>query len=673
MTPVNASGSVLRSLADDEVAFARHVYGDGTSSGGEMTGTVRFADGSPVPFAYVLAFDADGRMRSGAVTSSNGAYTIFELPTGDYWVVARPLTTDPYIMSSTPYRANPLRNLDFPPTSYGGSVASLVPVSEGSLTAEIHLVPSRAGSQPDLYEPNDARETASPLTLGVSRIATTHTSFDRDWYWFQTMASTCYVVATWFHGASTAPTVMEDDFWSRTWLTVYDGASVVAQNESRDEFQSDPRNWLTICEAGSGRRLDIEVAQRRTVGGAGYFYAVYVTPVAGGSARTPSIEWVYPTSGWSHRNRFVWIAGEDFMPGAKVEIRPPASGWVTASQVVTTGCDGTYRCIGIKALLPPGSSGTADLRVTNPNGRSVTKPAAFTYLANGPGPFDDRTVQAFGARFGQGKAVCIGDYNGDGSDDIFKTRNGSLPHQLFRSNGDGTFADVAASAGLQLSSSTFGQSCSFIDVDDDGDLDLYVTAVAYVLPNGASNALYLNQLSDGGGARFVLGTPPGLTGSPARYKSDAAWADFDRDGRVDVVLAYDSYAGSAPHDDALQYFRQGANGSFADITGSAGLAGYVASVTSLTSTDFNGDGCDDLLSLTYAGVANRLYRGDCRGHFTDMTAASHIADTAAWCSGSAVADFNSDGKPDILWDVQRGHRRRAATTLAEQRERLVHR
>jgi hypothetical protein len=243
-----------------------------------------------------------------------------------------------------------------------------------------------------------------------------------------------------------------------------------------------------------------------------------VQAIAGGATRIPTIDGLYPGSGWSHRNRFVWIDGSDFMPGATVDVRLPNAAWVTASQVFVTGCDSTYRCSSIKASFPTATAGFADVRVTNPNGVSTTKLHAFEYLAIPFGPLDDWTPQVFGTRYGQGKAVCVGDYDGDGIDDILKTRNGSLPYQLFR-GGNGTFTDVAASAGLHAYSSVFGSSCSWVDVDDDGDLDAYITNVAYSLPAGSANELYRNHVSDGGTATFTLDTPAGC---PVRRRGTSA-------------------------------------------------------------------------------------------------------------------------------------------------------
>ncbi len=126
------------------------------------------------------------------------------------------------------------------------------------------------------------------------------------------------------------------------------------------------------------------------------------------------------------------------------------------------------------------------------------------------------------------------------------------------------------------------------------------------------------------------------------------WSDFDLDGRLDVVIAYDSYADGSPYGDAAQFLRQNADGSFSDATTSSGLAGYVANVTAVKAADFDGDGCDDLVFFSYLGASNRLYTGNCRGGFIDATAGSHIAEGLPWCTGVAVADFNSDGAMDIF-------------------------
>ncbi len=485
MYPEPGPGTILRDVSLDDVTFGRHVYGDGTSTRGSINGTVRFQDGSPIPYAYVVATSASGDSRSGAVAGAGGAYTIFELPAGTYTVIARPLTTDPYILSSTPYRSNPIRNLDFSPELFANG--SLVQVQDGVPTLGIDITVFRTGSDPDLYEPNGSAATASPLALGYSKLATTHVPFDRDWYSFQTVPGTCYVVATAFHGASIVPVLVSAAFWSRTRLSLYDGGNLIGVNESRDETGRDPRSWISYCEMGPGRRLDIEVEQRDFVAGAGYFYAVFAQAVPSGSSIAPIVNRLYPDTGWSHRNRYVWIDGSNFMPGARVDVRLSDGTWAPASPAAADRCDAAYRCAALKARLPPGPPGAVDVKVTNPNGVTTTALAAFTYLVSTSGPMTDRTPVAFGYRYGVGNSVCVADYDGDGTDDILKTRRGGLPLQLFRNNADGTFTDVAAASGAVQSTSVFGGSCAWVDVDDDGDLDAYVTNIAYSFPNGATN------------------------------------------------------------------------------------------------------------------------------------------------------------------------------------------
>ncbi len=646
MDAVTGSGRIIRTLAADEYSFARARYGDGTSLNGAISGVARRADGTPIAYAYVLAIGTDNGFIYGSVASESGAYTIQEIAAGTYQVLLRPLTTSSQIVTSVPYRAASIATLDFSP-EYFGSGATVV-VRNGITASSIDLTASRSGSDPDRNEPNDTREAATPLLVGYSKLGTTHQPFDDDWYTFQTQAGICYAVGTWLHGASVVPVEDGQQFWSRTRLFLYDASGLIGANESRDPPQDDPRNWLTFCESGAGRKLDVDVEQRGPAAGAGFFYSVFVQAIPGGSTVTPSIGALYPGSGWAQREQYVWIDGAGFMPGARVEVRVSSGAWVPSSDVISARCDAGYRCTALKALFPAVAAGAVDVRVTNTNGLSDTKVGAFSSVSAGQGPILDRTPQAFGTRYGSGRTVCIADFDGDGDDDIFKSRDASLPYQLFRNNGDGTFTDVAAESGLVLDPPLDGQSCSFIDIDDDGDLDLYVTNLAPFVSGGSINELYVNQLAETGQARFVRQTPGVLAGGSGRYQTDAAWADFDHDGRLDVVLVDDSYANGPPYLDAIHLLRQTANGSFTDVTSSSGLAGYVAPVTTVKAADFDGDGCDDLALFTFAGASNKLYQGDCHAHFIDRTSASHIADNAPWCTGVAVADFNNDGALDIF-------------------------
>jgi hypothetical protein len=188
----------------DDFAFGRWQYADGTSSNGMVTGTVRFGNGAPVPYADVLAVAASGAATYGAVADAAGLYAIREPAAGSYFVFARPLTTDPTIVSSVPYRANDIANLDFMPAYYGGGLQ--VHVQDGAVTSGIDITVIRSGSEADGNEPNDGVATASPLVPGFSKLGGMHAPSDDDWFWFQTAPNTCFVATTVRHGASVVPT-----------------------------------------------------------------------------------------------------------------------------------------------------------------------------------------------------------------------------------------------------------------------------------------------------------------------------------------------------------------------------------------------------------------------------------------------------------------------------------
>ncbi len=105
-------------------------------------------------------------------------------------------------------------------------------------------------------------------------------------------------------------------------------------------------------------------------------------------------------------------------------------------------------------------------------------PASHLYRNNGDGTFADVTAKAGVAGRGWGQAVCAGDYDNDGHVDLFVTYYG---HQvLYRNNGDGTFSDVTRPSGLSLPEPRWNTGAAFLDFDRDGRLDLFVSAyVAY--------------------------------------------------------------------------------------------------------------------------------------------------------------------------------------------------
>src|SRR3954465_12332410 len=95
------------------------------------------------------------------------------------------------------------------------------------------------------------------------------------------------------------------------------------------------------------------------------------------------------------------------------------------------------------------------------------------YRNNRDGSFTDVTGKAGLHKLGWASAVCVGDYNNDGFEDLFITYWGQ--NVLYRNNGDGTFTDVTKEAGLLSAQQRFGSGCAFVDYDRDGKVDLFVS------------------------------------------------------------------------------------------------------------------------------------------------------------------------------------------------------
>ena len=248
--------------------------------------------------------------------------------------------------------------------------------------------------------------------------------------------------------------------------------------------------------------------------------------------------------------------------------------------------------------------------------------ANLLYRNNGDGTFTDVTSAAGVGDTGNGFGTSWGDYDGDGDLDLHVANSGQA-NKLYRNNGDDTFTDVTTAAGVGDTGNSQGSSWG--DYDDDGDLDLYVANV------GQANKLYRNN-GDGTFTDVTTAAGVGDTGGGRGM----AWVDYDNDGDLDLYVAN--------YGQANLLYRNNADGTFTDVASAAGVADTGDS-TGPAWTDVNSDGHLDLYQVNY-GQANKLYRNNADGTFTDMTTTAGVGDTGKGGS-SSWGDYDNDGDLDL--------------------------
>ena len=324
------------------------------------------------------------------------------------------------------------------------------------------------------------------------------------------------------------------------------------------------------------------------------------------------------------------------------------------------------------ALFDYDNDGTGDIYFCNgaptPGCRVDKPPRHALHRNDGDWHFTDVTDAAGLGSTGFGLGVTVGDYDNDGFPDLYVANFG--PHVLYRNNGDGTFSDVTQAAGVACGTSQMGAGVCFLDMEGDGDLDLF-----------CAHYVRLNFADDDKRRPLVVGGFPCYRG-PKEYEPDTSvlfrnngdgsfadvsqesgignqvgtgmgviCLDYDNDGDTDIAVLNDV----RPN----YLFENIGGGKFREVGLAAGFA-YTADGMTLGSmgidcADFDNDGWLDLFQTSYSGELPALRRNAGLGFFEDVTRATKAGiktfPHVKW--GLGFADFDNDGYRDLF--IANGH------------------
>jgi enediyne biosynthesis protein E4 len=338
---------------------------------------------------------------------------------------------------------------------------------------------------------------------------------------------------------------------------------------------------------------------------------------------------------------------------------PPAESTAASPAVTSNEMPATAPPAAVPTSTPPSSASSVGQR---PSG-----PIQFTDVTAEAGIHFKYNNGAFGRKYlpeTMGSGVCFLDYDNDGWQDILLINSTDWPgHQttksfsaLYHNNHDGTFTDVTRAAGLLFEG--YGLGCAVADYDNDGYVDIYITAVG-------ANHLFHNL----GNGKFADVTAKAGVADPG-FSTSAVWFDYDNDGKVDLFVAHyiewsiekDQYCTldgknksyctpQAYKGESSTLFHNKGNGIFENVTQRAGLHDPTSKALGVALLDYDNDGWLDLF-VSNDTEPNKLYHNNHNGTFKDEAVAAGVAygdaGTVRAGMGTDAADYDNSGWQSLV-------------------------
>lgn len=285
------------------------------------------------------------------------------------------------------------------------------------------------------------------------------------------------------------------------------------------------------------------------------------------------------------------------------------------------------------------------------------------YRNNGDGTFTDVTAQAGINNSMLGMGLAVGDYNNDGFADMYVTGYGQS--KLYRNNGNGTFTDVTERAAVN--NRLWGTSAAFFDYDADGYLDLFVCNYLSFDPEGRVACdffdgrpyCYLSRFKGSPGVLYHNNRDGTFTDVSAKAGISSQLGkglgviafDYNNDGRMDIFVANDA----SPN----FLFRNNGDGTFSEVALEADCAldpnGQPRGAMGVDAEDLDDDGYQDLFVTNFSQQPNSFWHNNGDGTFNETTYELNLGKVSVPMSGFGTRffDYNNNGLVDLF--VLNGH------------------